>query len=487
MLYTNEYLCQLLKELRLLTNETEWVEFKHNNANPQEIGEYISALANSAALVGKPAGYLVWGIEADTHNIVGTNFSPRKQKIGNEELENWLLRLLSPKINFYFNELTTEHGTVVILEIERAFRHPVLFQGLEYIRVGSYKKPLKEFSEKERQLWRIFDTTPFEELHAAEKISADDVVRLLDYPSYFELFGQPLPDNKKGILEKLLSEDMILVDDAGAYTIINFGAILFAKKLEDFKGLKRKAVRVIVYNGTTRLETIKEQKGEKGYASGFEGLIDYINNLIPRNEVVGKALRKDVPMYPEIAIRELVANAIIHQDFSIKGAGPMIEIFSNRLEITNPGQSLVKTERLLDSPPKSRNETLASFMRRVGVCEERGSGVDKVVFQTEYYQLPAPLFEVVDDSTKVTLFSHRPFAKMDKADRIRAAYLHACLKYVQRETLTNASLRDRFGIAKENSATVSRIIKEALVEKIIKPIDPENESRKQAQYVPFWA
>jgi predicted HTH transcriptional regulator len=144
-------------------------------------------------------------------------------------------------------------------------------------------------------------------------------------------------------------------------------------------------------------------------------------------------------------------------------------------------------ERLLDSPPKSRNENIASFMRRIGVCEERGSGVDKVVFQTEFYQLPAPLFEIIDDSTKVTLFSHRPFAKMDKADRTRAAYLHACLKYVQRETLTNASLRERFGISKENIAMISKIIKEALEEKIIKPLDPENESRKHARYVPFWA
>jgi ATP-dependent DNA helicase RecG len=487
MQHTDVYLCQLLNELRLLTNETEWVEFKHNNANAQEIGEYISALANSAALVGKSAGYLVWGIEANTHNIVGTDFCPKKQKVGNEEIENWLLHQLSPKINFYFHELLTENSKVVILEIERASRHPVRFQSMEYIRIGSYKKPLKEFPEKERQLWRIFDTTPFEELYAAEKISADDVVKLLDYPSYFELLGQPLPDNKKGILEKLLCENMISVDNAGVYTITNLGAILFAKKLDDFKGLKRKAVRVIVYNGAARLETIKEQKDEKGYASGFEGLIDYINNVIPRNEVVGKALRKDVPMYPEIAIRELVANAIIHQDFSVKGAGPMIEIFSNRIEITNPGQPLVETSRFLDSPPKSRNETLASFMRRIGICEERGSGVDKVVLQTEHYQLPAPLFEVVDDSTRVTLFSHRPFSKMDKADRIRAVYLHACLKYVQRETLTNASLRDRFGIPDENVVSVSKIIREALEAKVIKPRNPESKSRKHTRYVPSWA
>ncbi len=487
MTYTQEYLLRLLNELQLLPKETEWVEFKHNNADPQEIGEYISALANSAALVGKAHGYLIWGIDAKAHNILGTHFSPKEQKIGNEEMENWLLHLLSPKINFYFHELLAEQGRVVILEIDRASRSPVLFRGIEYIRVGSYKKPLKEFPEKERRLWRIFDTTPFEELHAVENITTDEVLRFIDYPSYFELVGQPLPDNKRGILEKLSGDNMILIDDAGTYSITNLGAILFAKKLDDFKSLKRKAVRVVVYNGTTRLETIKEQTGGRGYASGFGGLIEFINGLIPRNEIIGKALRKDVPMYPEIAVRELVANAIIHQDFFLKGTGPMIEIFSDRLEITNPGESLVKTERFLDSPPKSRNETLASFMRRIGVCEERGSGIDKVVFQAEFYQLPAPLFEVIDNSTKVTLFSHRPLSKMDKNDKIRATYLHACLKYVQRESLTNSSLRERFGIQKENSAMVSRIIKDAVEEKVIKPVEQESESRKHARYVPFWA
>jgi predicted HTH transcriptional regulator len=115
MTYPKEYLLRLLKELRLLPKETEWVEFKHNNADPQEIGEYISALANSATLAGKAHGYLVWGIEANTHNVVGTSFNPKGQKIGNEEMENWLLRLLSPKINFYFHTFQTEHGGVVII------------------------------------------------------------------------------------------------------------------------------------------------------------------------------------------------------------------------------------------------------------------------------------------------------------------------------------------------------------------------------------
>jgi ATP-dependent DNA helicase RecG len=487
MTYTAEYLQQLLNELRKLSQETEWVEFKHNNTNPQEIGEQISALANSAALVGKTRGYLVWGIEEETLNIVGTNFDPKNKKIGNEELENWLLRLLTPKINFSFQKINVEQGIVILLEIERASRHPVQFKNIEYIRVGSYTKQLKEFPEKERELWRIFDITPYEDLLAMDNIDADRVLRVLDYPSYFDLLGQPLPDNKQGILRRFIADCMIKNNDAGLYGITNLGAILFAKKLEDFKDIKRKSVRVIIYEDTTRVKTKKEQVGIKGYAGGFEGLVDFISSLLPRNEIIGKALRKDVPMYPVIAVRELLANSIIHQDFFMRGMGPMVEIFSDRIEITNPGVPLVKTERFLDSPPKSRNETLASFMRRIGVCEERGSGIDKAVFETEVYQLPAPLFEVVEGSTRAILFAHRPLLKMDRKDRVRATYLHACLKYVQRDYLTNSSLRERFGVQKENSATISRIIKEALADKAIKLLDPESESRKYARYVPIWA
>ena len=164
----------------------------------------------------------------------------------------------------------------------------------------------------------------------------------------------------------------------------------------------------------------------------------------------------------------------------------MIEIFSDRIEITNPGKPLIDTDRFLDTPPRSRNERLASFMRRIGVCEERGSGIDKIVYETELYQLPAPLFEVVEDNTRAILFAHRPLKKMDKADRIRACYLHACLKYVNREYMTNTSLRERFGIEPQNSASASRYIKEALLSGLIE-LEDKKAAPKMRRYIPFWA
>ena len=483
---SKDYLVGLVRELCKLPQETEWVEFKENDAEPENIGEYLSALANSAALAGKAFAYKVWGIRDSDHAIVGTSFSPLARKVGNEELENWLLRSLIPKIHFHFFSVEVDGHSLVILEIERAFRQPVQFKGREFVRVGSYKKPLKDFPEKERGLWRLFDTIPFESGMACEQQPDDAVLKLLDYPAYFDLLERPLPENRNGILAALTEDKLIAPCPAGGWNITNLGAIMFAKRLEDFALLRRKAMRVIRYKGATRTDGGKEQVGSKGYACGFEGLIGYVNGLLPSNEIIGQALRKDVPMYPELAVRELVANALIHQDFFLTGAGPMVEIFTARIEITNPGIPLVATNRFVDTPPRSRNEALASLMRRIGICEERGSGWDKVVSQSEDYQLPAPLAEATDDHTRVVLFAHRALNKMDKEDRIRAVYLHACLRYVNRQDMNNTSVRARFGIEPKNSAAASRLIKESVAAGAVVPYDAEA-APKLMRYLPFWA
>lgn len=483
---TDEYIKKLIHELIKMPKELEWLEFKHNNSDPLAIGERVSALANGAALCGQSHAYLIWGIEDKTHEIIGTTFSYLKAKVGNEELENWLLKLLEPKQNLHFYEATIDGKIVVVLEIPRAFSHPVSFQGQKFIRVGSYTKNLKEYPEKERKLWEVFNKTSFEREVAAQDLSAEEVLRLLDYPAYFELLDKPLPANMDNILKELESSSMISRTEINNWNILNLGAILFAKELDAFKSLKRKSIRVILYKDNDRTDTIREMNYSHGYARSFESAINDINNSLPANEVIYEALRKNVRMYPELAIRELIANAIIHQDFSINGAGPMVEIFKERIEISNPGKPLIETDRLLDSPPRSRNETLASFMRLLGICEERGSGIDKVIKEIEAYQLPAPIFETVQDNTRVILFAQKPFNRMEKNDRIRACYQHACLKYVSHDFMTNASLRERFGIETQNSAVASRVIKETLQAGKIHLYDPEN-SRKHSKYVPDWA
>ena len=225
----SEYLCSLANEFRKLPRETEWLEFKVNKAEPEEIGEYISALSNSAILTGKASAYMIWGIDNNTQEIVGTEFSPFSVKVGNEELENWLLHLLSPKIHFRFHEFQVDERKLVLLEIGRASRQPVQFRNQEFVRVGSYKKKLKEFPEKERELWRIFDQIPFEHLVAAEEIGSSEVLQLLDYPAYFDLLKIPLPMSRDGILQALEADELICQTTAGQWNITNLGAILFAK------------------------------------------------------------------------------------------------------------------------------------------------------------------------------------------------------------------------------------------------------------------
>ncbi len=481
-----DYLNSLVLELVKLPDETEWLEFKHNNDDPQMIGEYISALSNSAALNGKTNAYMIWGVEDKTHKIVGTNFNPFSAKKGGEALENWLLRLLEPKIDFMFYTLQVEGEQVVLLEVAPAYRHPVTFSGTEYIRFGSHKKKLKELAEKERELWRVFDKVPFEKQIAVDNIEAGEVLDYLEYTKYFERLKLPLPENRSAILEALIADDMVNKLENGKYAITNFGAILFAKDLSKLNSLQRKAIRVIQYKDNTKFQTMKEIVGNKGYAVGFEGLIEYINNLLPSNEVIKQAFRETKPMYPELSVRELVANAIIHQDFSQSGNSVMIEIYANRLEVTNPGEPIVDTDRFLDSPPKSRNEILASFMRRINICEERGSGIDKIVFETELYQLPAPLFESTNGYTRSTLFAHKELKDMHKGDKIRACYLHCCLRYIQNDYMTNTSLRERFDIDVKNRSMVSKIINETLdAGKIL--IYDESVGSKARMYIPSWA
>ncbi|MBP9741885.1 MAG: putative DNA binding domain-containing protein [Burkholderiales bacterium] len=486
----HDFLHSLLKELISLPKETEWVEFKENLVDSDNVGQYISALSNSAALKGKSHGYLVWGVADATHEIVGTSFNPFTSKIGNKELTNWLLQRLSPRVYFCFYKLDLDldyKRKVIILEINSAEHTPVKFTGSEYIRIGSYKKALKDFPEIAKRLWRTLDKTPFELQSAAENVMEEDVLQLLDYPTFFDMIKLPLPENRTGIINRLSEERLIvpsIIPDK--WTITNLGAILLAKKLKSFQHLKNKTVRVILYKNNSRIETIQEIEHFKGYACEFYQIFKSIDSFVPSHEVIGKALRTTVRMYPELAIRELVVNALIHQDFTISGTSPMIEIFADRLEITNPGAPIIDIIRLLDTPPRSRNEYIASFMRRIGICEIRGTGIDKVVSQTEFYQLPAPEFTIVGEHTKVTLFGHKDFNNMSTEDKIRACYLHCCLKYVNHEPMNNASLRKRFNLENTYSASISRLINLTMDNSLIKPYN-ENANRKVLRYIPFWA
>lgn len=485
---TSDDLGALLLQLATLPEEAEWVEFKTNHKDPEEIGQYLSALSNSAALKRKPTAYLVWGVEDKSHRLVGTTFRFRRAKKGNEDLESWLCRLLEPRINFQIHEFQYAGENFVILEIPAASHCPVRFKNIEYIRVGSYKHKLSDYVEKERELWSHFLRRPhFEHGIAMHSLAPSKVLELLDWQAYVTLARDGVPLMGTKIMEAMVSERFVRLHGKTHYDITNLGAIALARDLDDFEGLDRKAVRVIQYAGQNRVETIREQIGRKGYAAGFEGLMAFINERLPENEHIGQALRQQVRMYPEVAVRELVANAIIHQDLERIGPGPRVEIFTDRIEITNPGSPLIEPTRFLDAQPQSRNDGLAAFMHKAKICEERGSGIDKVFFSVEMYQLPAPDFTVKDDHTVAVLLAPRPLSEMGRMDRVRACYQHAGLQFVSNGRMTNATLRKRLDIADWNHAIASRIIADTLEAGLIKPFDPQNRSKRMAQYVPFWA
>lgn len=482
------YFAKLVAAQTSLPHETEWVEFKRNNCDPSEIGQNISALSNSAALHRKASAYLIWGVEDKTHNVVGTTFRPHQSKQGNQELQNWLVTQLQPSIDVQIFEGDIDGKHVVVFEIQPAISVPIRFRGVEYVRIGSYTKKLTDHEEKERALWNLFNEFRFETGIAEAHVTSDDILSLIDYPSFFRLLELPLPDNRRGILSRLIAEDVITEEGDDLYNISNSGAILFAVSLSKFRRLARKALRVVAYRGSSRVHAIREQVGDRGYAAGFQGAIAYINDQLPQNEQIEQALRRQVRMFPEIAVRELVANALIHQDFTPSGTGPMVEIFDDRMEISNPGKPLIEPLRFIDEPPRSRNEVLARLMRRMNMCEERGSGIDKVIAEVELFQLPAPDFRVAGSSTIAVLYAPRTFAEMDADERIRACYQHACLLYVSgARRMTNASLRRRLGIADHNHSTASRVIGNAIDMGLVRPHSGESGSRRDASYLPFWA
>ena len=476
----------LVKELCKLPKETGWLEFKHNNDDPKMIGEDISALANTATLKDRDFAYMVWGVDDTTHNILGTSVRLAMMKKGQEELENWLRHQLSKNANFEFLETEIDGNHVELIRIHKALLTPVSFEKTEYIRSGSYTKKLNEFPELTAQLWDKLRNNQFEDMCPTKDLRYADVLRMIDCGAYFSMLKLPQPTEEQEVMHYLLEDGVVVRFDNGLYGITNLGAILFAKDLNVFPRLGRKAMRVVQYQGRNRLYIQKEETFNAGYAICFEDMVRFVSALLPSSEDVATVALTTKSKYPLPSIREAIANSLIHQDLYITGTGPVVEVFDNRIEVTNPGTPLVDIMRIIDNPPKSRNEKLASLMRRMKMCEELGRGWDRMVLACEMQYLPAPRIEIFEESTKVTLFSEMEYKNISADDKVWSCYLHACLMYIQGDALTNTSLRDRFGLKESSAGSVSRLIKDAVEKNKIKALDPQT-AKRYMRYVPIWA
>jgi ATP-dependent DNA helicase RecG len=192
-----------------------------------------------------------------------------------------------------------------------------------------------------------------------------------------------------------------------------------------------------------------------------------------------------VPVFPMTAIREIIANALIHQDFTISGVGPVVEIYADRIEVTNPGNSLIELDRIIDER-RSRNEKLAGTMRSLGICEERGGGIDKAIIEIEELSLPAPEFIASENTMRVVVFGQKPFEKLSKGDKIWACFCHCVVRWLRHDYMSNTTLRERFSLAQEDYQAVSAVISDARKAERIVPAE-EDQGKRNARYVPYWA
>lgn len=437
--------------------------------------KYCNALAN------EKGGYLVLGVtDSPPRSVTGTLAFSSPEAISH--LKSHIFTHLQFRVEIH--ELAHSSGRVVVFDVpSRPQGRPCALDGQYWMRVG---QELRLMSTD--QLARIFSEGEIDWLEqpAMSAVSAEGVITLLDSQIYFDLTGQPYPTNREAVLEVFSKERLIARDSVG-WSITNLAALLLAKDLRAFSvELARKAPRVVLYEGTSKLTTKTDQPGNRGYATGFNGLLEFVHAAAPRNLYIEQTLREETKMFPKQALRELIANALVHQDFSISGGSVMVEMFSDRIEISNPGRPLIELDRFINEY-RSRNERLADFMRRFGLCEEKSSGIDKVVQAAEDFRLLAPDFEATNVRTTAILFAHQEFSDMNKADRIRACYQHCCLLYVDRKQMSNQSLRKRFGLSDEQAAIASQVIAATKAAGRIKPDESDSLSTRYARYLPYWA
>ena len=454
--------------------ENEHLEFKEakQQYDTTKLLRYCVALANEGG------GHLVLGVsDKRPRQVVGTQAFQNRGEITARILEALRMRV-------DVQELQHPNGRVLVFAVPpRPAGTPLHHEGAYLMRAGEELVPMSP-----DHLKRIFAEggPDWFDRPAWAGASAEEVVALLDTQSFFDLMQLPYPTSRDGVLERLAQERLIERKTDG-WSIANLAAILLAKRLEAFSPeLARKAARVVIYEGTNKLATRYDEPQPQGYAVGFEKLVDFVHSSAPRNHFVEQALRDEVKMFPRQAIRELVANALVHQDFEATGQSVMVEMYTDRLEVSNPGLPPIKVERFIDEF-RSRNERLAELMRRMRVCEEKGSGIDKVIHLAEVFQLPAPDFRTSETRTTAVLFSHQDFADMSKPDRIRACYQHCCLKYVSNERMSNQSLRERFRLPESKTATASQVISATRNAELIKPDESDTTSTRYARYLPFWA
>lgn len=353
---------ELVRTLISLPTEEEWFEFKENWFESYEIGEYISALSNAAAMCARDYAYLVWGVCDDSHEIVGTTVK-YKIDIKKEPFLHYLARQVTPDVGFEFHETTVSGKRVVILEIPAARRVPTTFNGVRYLRIGSSKENASRYPEREARLFDVLNNgVPTIETVASE-------YQDLTFGRLFTYYAGRGIELRRTTFKKNLG----LLTKDGKYNIL-------AQLLSDDCRLPIRLSRFLGKSKADPLHSVREF-GNTCLLIALEKLLDYGDALnVPQaDERDRKLIRKEVMLFNSDAFREAIINAFVHNKW-VDGNGPMITFYSDRLEILSRG-SLAPNQTMEgffmgESVPVNRR--LADIFLQLHISERSGRGVPKI-------------------------------------------------------------------------------------------------------------
>jgi len=388
-------LTALLDRLRAEPRETEWLEFKASCYDPQALGEYLSALANAACLNGKTKGYLAFGIQDKTHDVIGTTFNPDVEKgKGNQDLRLWLSLGLRPNVGFEVYPFIYHGRPVVLFDINAAFDRPVAFYGTAYIRVGSSKTLLSKHPDKERRIWqRRMDWSA----QICERASLDDLdPDALSKARQEYVAKYPGKDADVAAWDDLAFLNKVRLTIQGGITNT---AILLLGRSESSALITPAVARISWILKDDRNQERDYEHFDPPFLLNVDRVLKKIRNLTFRALPSGTLFPIEMAQYDPWIIREALHNCIAHQDYSLHGRINVVET-PDFLLLTNAGSFLPgDVERVIrqDAPLEIyRNPFLAEAMVHLNMIDTQGGGIKRMFLTQVKRFFPMPDFDLAD-------------------------------------------------------------------------------------------
>ena len=398
-------LSSLVTQLVASPHEHELVEFKHNFHSAEEIGENLSALANSANLRDIEYAYLVFGVEDTTHNIVGTSFDPYNKKAkGNEDLIPWLSRALSPRLAFKAENVTMESGAhVVVFTVPSANLYPVTFSNVAYTRIGSYTRKLSEYPEDQARIWRKQATDWSAGICDGASISDLAPEALARARELFTIKNQKLADSIPTWDDvTFLNKAKLSIQGQLTRTAI----LLLGKPESDHYLNPANATITWILKDAHNLEKDYEHFGLP-WLLAVDAVYTKVRNLKYRYIPDGSLFPDEVDQYDPYILREALHNCIAHQDYSLGGKIVLVETEDASLTFTNSGDFLPETVAHVieaDAPEQRyRNPYLSHAMVNLNMIDTIGSGIKRMFNIQRKKFFPLPDYSIVNNKVQVQI------------------------------------------------------------------------------------